>query len=388
MAGSDRNKKLASVATSFKKGCRRALAGGVYHSGLLHVVRRFEGSRTLKSGSSLHGLQKCSFSKFGILCYHRVGTEGVPYHSRLKPRAFEAQMRYLKRHYRLVSLAQLLRELESETQVQPTLAITFDDGYADLYTHVFSVLSQYEIPATVYLIGESVQFGVAPWYDRIFSAVHALQGATLEVPLDGCGRFDIKSARERSSAAWEIVCYLRTLKDRDRRAWCREFERSAPVREEELQGRMLGWRQVREMSKAGVSFGAHTWTHPALSRLSPDLLSEELSETKALIEEQLQIAVLDFAYPFGKPADRCPLAEKALYRCGYRSAVTTTEGINSSRTNFFRLRRMQIGEDPSISVFAFSVARLFLESAMEDLITGDADFDAEASFAKSTEELT
>lgn len=327
-------------------------------------------------------------SKFAILCYHRVGTEGVPYHSRLEPRIFEAQMRYLKRHYRLVSLSQLCLELQNRKSVPPTVAITFDDGYRDLHTYAFPVLRELQIPATIYLIGESMQSGAAPWYDRIFSAVHSAPGPRLETTLGGVRVFDIESPGKRSSAAWEIVCYLRSLPDQERREWCRNFEQEVPAREDELRCRMLQWQQVREMFRSGISFGAHTWTHPSVSRLSPDSFDRELRETKALIEAELRSEILDFAYPFGKPEDCSLLAERKLSQFGYRSAVTTSEGINCSQTSILRLRRMQIGEDPSIALFAFSVARMFLESAVEAAPLSGDELESRAGFTQTMKGLS
>jgi peptidoglycan/xylan/chitin deacetylase (PgdA/CDA1 family) len=349
---------------SFRQKSKRLLAGGLFHSRLLRLLRRLEGSHILRfvPGSYVPQFRNFMGSKFGILCYHRVGIEGMPYHSRLEPRIFEAQMNYLKKHYRLVPLSRMCRELEDGCVVPPTIAITFDDGYRDLYTHAFPVLRRLQIPATIYLIGECMHSGTPPWYDRIFSAVHHAPGPSLEVKLDTARTFKIDSPADRSSTAWELVCYLRSLDDTDRREWCINFERFNSVCEDELQSCMLDWPQIREMSQAGISFGAHTWTHPSVSRLSSEALDRELGETKAFLEAALSAEVADFAYPFGKPEDCSSLAERALSKFQYRSAVTTSEGINSSGTNVLKLRRLQIAEDKSLPLFALAIAQMFFES--------------------------
>lgn len=125
---------------------------------------------------------------------------------------------------------------------------------------------------------------------------------------------------------------------------------------------MLDWSQVRTMQAAGVHFGAHTMTHPSVARLASLQFEEELGASRRLLEAGLNAAVEHFAYPFGKPVDCLPLGEETLPSYGYRSAVTTSEGINSSDTDLFRLNRMQIGDDASIALFAFNVARMFLEA--------------------------
>jgi peptidoglycan/xylan/chitin deacetylase (PgdA/CDA1 family) len=134
------------------------------------------------------------------------------------------------------------------------------------------------------------------------------------------------------------------------------------VRHAELEERMLNWDQVREMHRGGVFFGAHTMSHPAVSQLDPSDFDEELLRSRRLLEERLGVPMLDFAYPFGKPADQSSVAEEFLAHCGYRSAVTTVEGYNLPSTNPFRLRRIQIDENDSMASFAFNLGRMFLES--------------------------
>ena len=363
--GGSRHAPLLSA--SFKQACERVLATGLYHTGLLSMVRRLEQTYELRSSPSspLPRLHQFAGSKFGILCYHRVGTEGVPLFSRLEPAVFEAQMRYLKAHYRIVPLAELCQELREGRQAVPTLAITFDDGYRDLYTHAFPILQKYQIPATIYLIGRSMETGEAPWYDRIFVAFAGAPGSTLELQMQELRQFDLSTAALRNNAAWETVCFLRSIPNARRKKWCADFERRIKPRSDWLENRFLTWDQVRIMQRGGVSFGAHTMTHPSVSRLDPADFIEEFVHAKQLLEGGLDRPVQDFAYPFGRLSDVSSAAQGFLARSGYSSAVTTMEGFNSSSANLHLLNRLQVGDDPSISSFAFSVVRMFLEVTPE-----------------------
>jgi len=294
-----------------------------------------------------------------------VGTDGVPLFSRLQPKLFRAQMEHIKKRYRVVSLGQLCRELQDGTSAEPTLAITFDDGYRDLYTHAFSVLQEYQLPATIYLIGQCMESGEVPWYDRIFLALKGVTGTSFEVEMDGFRQFALSSPKARIEAAWEIVSYLRTKPDSWRQKWCASFEKEVLIRPEDTEGRMLKWDQVRTMFRAGVSFGAHTMSHPSVSRLDWQGLETELGESKRLLEQGLGSPIEDFAYPFGKPEDRSLAAEEFLASYGYRSAVTTTEGFNIPGVSRFQLRRLSISDDWSLVDFAFNVSRMFLETPSE-----------------------
>ena len=63
---------------------------------------------------------------------------------------------------------------------------------------------------------------------------------------------------------------------------------------------MLSWYEIRRMYRSGIHFGAHTLTHPDLTRLSVDRLIAEVYESKAIVEELLGGPAASFAYPYGR----------------------------------------------------------------------------------------
>ena len=107
---------------------------------------------------------------------------------------------------------------------------------------------------------------------------------------------------------------------------------------------MLSWRQLREMQNNGVTIGAHTITHPKLPDIGEALAREEIAGSKIRIEDELQKEVKDFAYPYGlyDAATREIVVEE-----GFESACTTRSGFNSSRSDPYLLRRIEVyGADP------------------------------------------
>lgn len=63
---------------------------------------------------------------------------------------------------------------------------------------------------------------------------------------------------------------------------------------------MLSWRQVRELHKYGIEIGAHTVTHPDLTRLAPAHARTEILRSQSILQEALGAPVVSFAYPFGR----------------------------------------------------------------------------------------
>ena len=89
--------------------------------------------------------------------------------------------------------------------------------------------------------------------------------------------------------------------------------------------RPLEWGQAREMRRAGMDFGTHTYSHPNLSRLDPAAVEDELSRSKLILEERLGDAVTTMAYPFGIPRRHFTRETMAIASAvGYRYAGAIT----------------------------------------------------------------
>ena len=344
---------------------RRAVAGFLHHSGALAATRALTRSYHL-SRHTLR-LKKNTQPRFIILCYHRVGTGGIPFYSELPTWKFEQQMHHIRRNYRLCSLDDLVEQLEEPKDSTPAVAVTFDDGYHGTYTEAFPILREYAIPATVYLAAGCIESGEVAWYDRLFLALQSIPSPHLDVAVAG-RRFDLTTKESRIDATAQIVGHLRRIPQEERIRACAEIEAKTKLPQCELKNRMMSWAQIREMQACGVKFEAHTMTHPVLSRLNSKAQENEIRESKCLIENRLGREVLHFAYPFGKPEDFTEETTAILRRLNFRSAATTVWGVNDPGVLRFGLRRVQIGEDTSLANFAFNLALL----ALQEPTTSDA----------------
>ena len=104
-----------------------------------------------------------------------------------------------------------------------------------------------------------------------------------------------------------------------------------------LEGRpMLAWSEIREMQRAGLAVGAHTLTHPNLTRLSTARADTEMRTSKAIIEDRLGTAVTCFAYPSG----RFDARSHALARALFASACSDALGFVGPRSDPWALERI------------------------------------------------
>ena len=86
----------------------------------------------------------------------------------------------------------------------------------------------------------------------------------------------------------------------------------------------LTWHDCRQIAAAGFTFGSHTISHSRLADLSGDEARREITDSRHEIEDELGVAVHDFAAPYGQPAvDYADRHVEAAREAGYRSFAST-----------------------------------------------------------------
>lgn len=94
-----------------------------------------------------------------ILIYHQVGA-GLGRQMEVTREAFDFQLSWLRANGTIVSLDEALAR-RGESDSSRLFALTFDDGYRDIYEHVVPLLRRFDLPYTVYVTTEPVETGVA-----------------------------------------------------------------------------------------------------------------------------------------------------------------------------------------------------------------------------------
>jgi len=98
-----------------------------------------------------------------VLVYHSISDNlfgmSHPYRQiNTSSRQFSRQMRWLKEQgYESIDLKTMWSYLESGTNLNKKVVITFDDGYRDLFTEALPLMKQLGFTATVFLISDRIQ---------------------------------------------------------------------------------------------------------------------------------------------------------------------------------------------------------------------------------------
>ena len=118
---------------------------------------------------------------------------------------------------------------------------------------------------------------------------------------------------------------------------------------------MLAWSEIEEMRQCGIDFGAHTLTHPDLTRLSRSQIRMEVYDSKAIIEDRLGIPVTAFAYPYGRCHQRSYEIVSQCFDC----ACTDSLGLVRAGSDPFALERVDAYYLRKNGLFHTMTSRLF-----------------------------
>lgn len=88
-----------------------------------------------------------------VLAYHSISDDSTIVD--IHPSEFKKQIDILRASCEFISPDDVIEYIQNEKKFsKPAVALTFDDGYKDLMTYVMPYLSQYSIPASVFVLSQ------------------------------------------------------------------------------------------------------------------------------------------------------------------------------------------------------------------------------------------
>jgi peptidoglycan/xylan/chitin deacetylase (PgdA/CDA1 family) len=184
--------------------------------------------------------------KSAILTYHSLDTSGSVIS--VAPDLFRRQIECL------VERKTLIVPLQQVFETPGCVALTFDDGFENFFRHAASVLEEYSLPATVFVVSGY------------------------------CGRLN---------------------------NWPGQPTSGIPVLP------LMTWDHLRQLPK-NIEVGGHSINHPNLRKLAPADVASELRGCRAAIEDSVGRPVWSFSYPYGasSPAVRDIVRNEFTVACG------------------------------------------------------------------------
>jgi peptidoglycan/xylan/chitin deacetylase (PgdA/CDA1 family) len=317
-----------------RKWIKYAAAEALYRAGVLHFMLRAK----TKAG------QWCVVGLHRVLPAERLAKISSPPPMVMSAAVFSDFLDFVTREFNV---------MQPETDntgigKQPTILITFDDGWADNHEFALPLLRNKRVPAWLFVVTGLIGTNRTFWIEQLYACWEKHK--------------DVLRARLRSNGASisEVVEALKRMNTVDRqRLLASAVDEDAPCRAED---RMLTWDEVRNLQHEGIAIGSHTVTHPLLTYETTRRAQNELGQSKATLEQRLERSVTGFAYPNG---DHNADVRAAVQSAGYQRAYTTEPRWASIQDDPFAIPRFLLHDgcvtSPSgkfsPAIFLFTVLR-------------------------------
>lgn len=311
-----------------------------------------------------------------ILAYHRIYDVPSDYPFDLglisaTAEVFEQQMRILKKDFIPITIKQLVDHINKEKALpRNAIMITFDDGFDDNYYNAYPILKKLDMPATFFVSTDFVESNEAIWFERLayfFYRVEALSIYIKQLDLELTLTSSLLSRRE---AYGILVEAIKLVENSIRIEILNELyiEYGDPYNsiseEASKYSKPMTWNQLQQMADDGFDIGAHSVTHPVLSKLTMEELSFELNESKVRLEEKINTEVLSTAYPVGQSESVSGSVLDITSKANYQIAFNYIDGVTRiSSIEKFSIKRLHVDLDMPISLFLSKISfpELFCE---------------------------
>jgi len=297
-----------------------------------------------------------------ILFYHRFYSGQfekceLPH---LNIQEFKKQMRHIKKWYSIITMDDLIDRLAIGKEFStPSIVLTIDDGYLNNYREAYPILKEFNLPAMIYLSTGFIGTENSTWVDDLMDMIRISKKKTISLPeLFNGEALDISTHGKKMEVFEKVFNKMLYVKHEKKIALMEKLQKILCIVENLRDGadkRMLNWNEVIEMNQNNIHFGAHTISHPTLSKMELLEAKREIHESKVEIENKLGCKVNHFAIPNGKEGDFSEELKRYCKEIGFRTVVTTEPGVVSVQSDPYFLKR--INPPPPIHIFACELAR-------------------------------
>jgi glycosyltransferase involved in cell wall biosynthesis/peptidoglycan/xylan/chitin deacetylase (PgdA/CDA1 family) len=300
-----------------------------------------------------------------VLMYHRIRPPAGPpvcdpATISAAPADFEWQLRWVSKHYRAVSMEEVLYAVRERRPLpRRAIVLTFDDGCRDFAEFAWPILRRHRMPATLFVpTAFPGRHDLPFWWDRL--ALATLSTRRMNLSVEACGTLRLQNDEARRSSLRRLQGLLKTMAEDE--AMCLVDRVCHDLGQSDVPpSDVLTWPELRELARDGVTVGAHTRTHPRLTHVPFDVARGEIRGSYDDLRRELGTVAPVFSYPFGYHNDR---VVDEVRNAGFELAVTCRSGINRFRVDdTLRLRRTNVTRRTTRGIFA---ARLTAPGAWAD----------------------
>jgi peptidoglycan/xylan/chitin deacetylase (PgdA/CDA1 family) len=213
-----------------------------------------------------------------VVAFHRVSDDAENSSINCTPNEFRRYCEFLRRHFSVVPLSEVVNRLQAKRSLSGIAAITFDDGYDDNANAAAPILDRLDLPATFFVATNFIG--------------------------------------SRTQAFWDV--------------------------QDEIESKWMSWDDVRALHAGRHDIGCHTENHVDLGSVEIAEAAAEIENSKRVLENALGAEVRHFAYPFGGKQHIRPDTRALVEAAGFDCCLSCHGGFVRDDSDPFDLPREPI----------------------------------------------
>jgi peptidoglycan/xylan/chitin deacetylase (PgdA/CDA1 family) len=320
-------------------------------------------------------LRRAAGRGLAVVTYHGVLPQGYePTDSALDGNLITAetlrrQLRLLKARYHVIAPDDLLVSYRSGGELPPlSVLLTCDDGLQNNLSEMLPVLQEEGVRCLFFVTGASATDQPATlWYEELFWIIEAAPSGHFKIAF---GTIEISgelgTRADRRPIWWNAVKRLSQVDTEDRNGFLAGARAQFGMSDEMTFGNndcprhrrfdLLRRADLLQLASAGMTIGAHTLSHPMLSKAPPELAWAEIVESRVRLEAVLGKPVWAFAYPFGDNESVTPQVLAMAMEAGYEAAFLNIDGGLGAEIPRFAIPRVNVTASMNLGEFEAHVA--------------------------------
>lgn len=303
-------------------------------------------------------------NKVIVLMYHRVVNKiGDPWQLAVSPANFDLHLAMLRKNFTVISVKELISQLQEKKIKKNSICLTFDDAYTDNFLYAQPLLEKYNCPATFFVPTNYINSQKAFWWDVLEKLILHSPSLPLKLSLLINGRtynFNLKKQTlnreefiaqslwtykddpptERCSLYLEVCALFRPFSEKEVDIYLQQIIQWADFKIRYVPDTAMSFVQLTQLSNNPLfSLGAHTCTHIDLNRHSNLEQQLQITDCAKHLKFQYKNFVNAIAYPFGS-YNKCTLdiVKKQKISVGF----TTNQGFVNKHSKSLELNRFEV----------------------------------------------
>ena len=229
----------------------------------------------------------------------------------------------------IVSLDEMHRRMTEGDFSRRFVCLTFDDGYRDTLQWAYPILKKAGVPFAIY-VPTSFPDRLGELWWLVLEAVIA-RNSRVGLFIEGRDRkFDCGTVAEKRALFDELYWWLRARPtEKEMRDVVRSLAAYYHVDVAAFCDELcMSWPEIAELAADPlITIGAHTVSHPMLTKLSKEAVRSEMDLSRSVIEAALAVRPAHLSYPIGDRSSAAAREFAIAAELGFKTAVTTRPGV-------------------------------------------------------------